>query len=159
MGNLIIYLGCFPALSQKHPLNLVLLFLFTLAESYIVAFICGLYEPKIVVAAAVVTAAATIGLTLYAVYTKSDFTTWWSCLNGIAWGAFLMIILLSVMNIWFIHNPFVSNLIAVVFGLIYMAYLVIDTQLIVGKGKHQITLDNYVLGAIFIYIDIIGLFL
>ena len=70
-----------------------------------------------------------------------------------------MVLFLTFANFTIIRNPFVNNLIAVVFGVIYMAYLIIDTQLIMGNRKRQITLDNYVLGAVFIYIDIVGLFL
>jgi len=44
-------------------------------------------------------------------------------------------------------------------GAIYSLYLIIDTQLILGGKNKELTLDNYVLGAILLYIDIIGLFL
>jgi FtsH-binding integral membrane protein len=37
--------------------------------------------------------------------------------------------------------------------------LIIDTQLILGGKNKELTLDNYVLGAILLYIDIIGIFL
>ena len=143
-----------------------MLCIFTLAESFIVSFICGFYQPSDVLSAALVTAAATVALTLYAMKTKTDFSTYWHALNGIttyyigiAWGVFLMVLFLTFANFTIIRNPFVNNLIAVVFGVIYMAYLIIDTQLIMGNRKRQITLDNYVLGAVFIYIDIVGLFL
>lgn len=48
---------------------------------------------------------------------------------------------------------------AVIFGGIYTVYLLIDTQLVLGGKKHQISLDNYVMGAVIIYMDIIRLFL
>ncbi len=50
-------------------------------------------------------------------------------------------------------------MIAIVVGLIYCVYLIIDTQSILGGGKRQISLDNYAMGAAVIYMDIIGLFL
>ena len=50
------------------PLNYILLFTFTLAESYLVASICSLYEeaPEVVLMAAVTTLALFIGLTIFA---------------------------------------------------------------------------------------------
>jgi FtsH-binding integral membrane protein len=43
-----------------------------------VSMICSLYEPESVFQAAAATCAATIGLTLYAMNTKNDFT---SCMH------------------------------------------------------------------------------
>jgi len=48
--------------------------MFTLAESYMVSFICSLYTPDSVLNAAIATLAATLGLSFYAYKTKSDFT-------------------------------------------------------------------------------------
>lgn len=49
--------------------------------------------------------------------------------------------------------------IAIVVGVAYSIYLLVDTQMILG-GKHKsLSLDNYVLGAIILYVDIVGLFL
>jgi FtsH-binding integral membrane protein len=40
-----------------------------------------------------------------------------------------------------------------------MGYILIDTQLILGGKNKELALDNYVLGAVILYVDIIGLFL
>jgi protein lifeguard len=50
-------------------------------------------------------------------------------------------------------------LISIAIASIYSIYLLIDTQLILGGGKVELTLDNYVLGAVLLFIDIIQLFL
>ena len=42
---------------------------------------------------------------------------------------------------------------------IYCVYILVDTQLILGGKKKELTLDNYVMGAMILYVDIIGLFL
>ena len=42
---------------------------------------------------------------------------------------------------------------------IYGIYLVIDTQLIAGGKKVELSYDDYILGALMLYIDIIGLFI
>jgi FtsH-binding integral membrane protein len=40
-------------------------------------------------------------------------------------------------------------------GAIYSLYLIIDTQLILGGKKKELSLDNYILGATMLYVDII----
>lgn len=70
----LVVLTCVKRASTKFPLNLALLLGFTLCESYIVSVICTAYTPESVLNAAVATFGATIGLTLYAMNTRSDFT-------------------------------------------------------------------------------------
>ncbi len=62
---------------------MALLGAFTIAESYLVSSICGMYEPESVLLAAVATAAATFGITFYAMVTKADFTKWMTSFYGI----------------------------------------------------------------------------
>lgn len=50
-------------------------------------------------------------------------------------------------------------LLAVGIGALYCFYLIIDTQLILGGRKNELSLDNYILGAAMLYVDIIQLFL
>ena len=67
--------------------------------------------------------------------------------------------LLIILNVFFIQSEGLSILIAIVFAAIYAFYLIIDTQLIMGNRKSALSLDNYVMGAALLYIDIIQLFL
>lgn len=43
--------------------------------------------------------------------------------------------------------------------ILFSAYIIYDTQLLTGKGKHALSIDDYVLGAVMLYIDIVLLFL
>jgi protein lifeguard len=79
----LIVLICVPGMATKSPWNVLLLSVFTLAESYMVSMICSLYTPESVLNAAVATLGATVGLTLYAVKTKSDFSDSYSKCYGI----------------------------------------------------------------------------
>ena len=49
--------------------------IFTLCESYLVTYVCRIYEPESVLLSAVATLAVTLGLTYYAMTTKEDFTS------------------------------------------------------------------------------------
>lgn len=71
---LVCLLVCVKGLARDVPVNYFLLFVFTLLEAYAVAFCCAVYDGLIVLAAASMTAAVVVSLTLYAVYTSTDFT-------------------------------------------------------------------------------------
>jgi len=61
-------------MDQKVPINYILLFTFTFCESWCVASICQRTEPKVVLEAAALTTSMVIAITLYAMFTKTDFT-------------------------------------------------------------------------------------
>lgn len=66
---------------------------------------------------------------------------------------------ITIINIFFIRSDFITALVAIAIACVYSIYLIIDTQLILGGKNQELTLDNYVLGAVLLYIDIIQLFL
>lgn len=90
---------------------------------------------------------------MYALTTKRDFTT----KNGI-----MVVVLMGLISFGFICYLSVSSIlynVYCVFGVIVFGiYLVIDTQMIVGGKKHNISMDDYVIGAMLLYIDIIQIF-
>lgn len=60
---------------------------------------------------------------------------------------------------FFIRSPFMNLIMTFGMGIVYTIYLLIDTQLVLGGKNKSLSLDNYVLGAIIIYVDIIQLFI
>ena len=125
-----------------------------------------MYTPESVLLSAIATLSATLGLTYYAMTTKDDFTSiqsgmkgtfpWYSgFLYSLGWTVFSV----SLINMFFIRSNFIVMGLAIVMSVVYSIYIIIDTQRMLG-GKHQsLTLDDYVLGAIILYVDIISLFL
>ena len=145
---------CVRSLARKVPTNYILLGLFTLCESLIVAYSAAATEPRTVVMAACLTAAIVIGLTVYAITTKTDFTT---CLAA-AWMLGFLLLGFGLMAIIFqsyVVTVVYCALAVIVFGF----YLIIDTQLVVGGRTHQLCEDEYIMGALILYIDIVVLFL
>ena len=72
---------------------------------------------------------------------------------------FWLILCVSLLNAFWLRSSPVNTFIAIIVGAIYCVYLIIDTQLVLGGGKRQLTLNNYVMGASSIYMDTISLFL
>lgn len=111
-------------------------------------------DPKTVMIAAILTAVIVFALTLYACTTKTDFTY---C-GGILFMLCLGLVGASILSIFW-SNRILD--IAITYGgaLLFGLYLIYDTQLIVGKHSHKLSIDDYVLGAMMLYIDIIQLFI
>merc|ERR1712072_130928 len=105
-----------------------------------------------------ITMGVVILLTLFACQTKYDFT---------GYGPFLMAALLIFVVFFFIAGFWlrfnkVYNLVYACIGvLIFSALLIYNTQMIVGgkNRKHQLGPDDYVFGALTLYLDIINLFM
>jgi len=156
---LCIAVACYPEVGRRVPTNYFILGLFTLCEAYTVGFITVFAEPVDVLLAASLALSMTLVLTIYAFTTKSDFTTWGAFLWIAAWGliaASLLFFFIAPSNPAF--TPLVIT-ISVITIIIYGLYLVFDTQLIMGGKRYELSLDDYIIAAMVIYIDIIVLFL
>jgi len=151
---ILIAVFCYKKVAKKHPTNLILLASFTVFESYIVAFICAFYEPLIVLAAAIMTLGITAALTVYAWKTKKDFTT----MGGIIVVLACSILLFGFFAI-FTYNQILYTVYCLFAVIMYGIFIVYDTQLIAGGRYQELSYDDYILGALLLYIDIIGLFI
>lgn len=69
--------------SKTFPNNMAWLGFFTLCESHLVSITTSRYTPETVFLCALATVAATLGLALYAMTTKSDFTSIGNSVTGI----------------------------------------------------------------------------
>eukprot|EP00357_Protocruzia_adherens_P013751 CAMPEP_0115017768 /NCGR_PEP_ID=MMETSP0216-20121206/28337_1 /TAXON_ID=223996 /ORGANISM="Protocruzia adherens, Strain Boccale" /LENGTH=236 /DNA_ID=CAMNT_0002388695 /DNA_START=44 /DNA_END=754 /DNA_ORIENTATION=- len=147
-------LSCCPQNGRIVPRNYILLGLFTLCESYMVGALCAMTDPTIVLTAAVLTVGVTVALTLYACFTKTDFTV----LGGMTWILCMVMLMFGIM-LFFMHSSLLNTIYCVLGVLLYGLFLIIDTQLIVGGQKtYRLGYDDYILGAMMLYIDIIGMF-
>mmetsp|Transcript_19155 Transcript_19155/g.26569 ORF Transcript_19155/g.26569 Transcript_19155/m.26569 type:complete len:171 (+) Transcript_19155:323-835(+) len=146
---------CCKSVGRKVPTNYIILFLFTLCESIAVAFICSWYETSIVVSATGMTAGVTLALTFYAMKTKTDFTI----MGGLIWICAMVLLMLSLCGFFFHFGQTWHLLVAGISVVLFGIFLIYDVQLVSGKGHHKLSLDDYVIGALIIYVDIIGIFL
>ncbi|KAL0237891.1 hypothetical protein GEMRC1_012365 [Eukaryota sp. GEM-RC1] len=135
---------------NSSPLNLVILGIFTVFESVLIGFIISMYEQSVVNQAVLATAVLFIGLTVYAFTTKKDY----SMSRGMMWAACLGLISMMLMNIIF-RSSALDLLIGYVGVIVFSFFIIVDTQFIMKRCD----LDDYVIGAIELYLDIINLFL
>jgi FtsH-binding integral membrane protein len=145
---------CFREVGRNVPTNYILLFLFTGCEAYIVSYLCGITNPRLVFMAAAMTCGITMALTLYACTTKTDFTICGSLLFVLG----CILLLFSIFAL-FTHNK-IFHIILSCFGvLLFSFYLIYDTQLLLGSKENSLEIDEYIFAAIMLYLDIINLFI
>ncbi|XP_049275676.1 protein lifeguard 1-like [Rhipicephalus sanguineus] len=116
----------------------------------------GFYKRDEVMMAVGITAVIFVLLTMFAMQTAIDFT-------GCSAISFVLIILLLIFGI--VVAIFPSRTLQMVYSCcgaaIFCFYIVMDTQLIVGGAKRQCSLspEDYIAGALMLYLDAINLFL
>lgn len=147
-------LGCFRQVARAVPWNYLLLFLFTLCMAYTVSYITAQYTGEAIIIAVGITAAVVIALSIYATCTTTDFTTCWGLM--IVLGVAMLIG--SIIGI-FLRNRWFDVGMAVLGVITFGFYLVVDTQLVIGKNSRAYGVDDYIMAAVAIYMDIIQLFL
>lgn len=146
-------LVCFQNVARAVPWNYLLLAVFTMSMAFTTCLSVAFAPPELVLVAAVITAAVTVGLTIYAFTTKTDFTMMGGSLfiiGSVVMAAFFMLF-------WIQSRIFEIILLSVVVVL-YGFYLIYDTQLILGGRSVQLEIDDYILGALSLYVDIIRMF-
>jgi len=150
-----IMLICSKEKARKVPINYILLGIFTFCEAFCVAYISAFYSAEACILAAGMTAGMTVGLTLYAVFTKTDFTAW----HGLMFILCITALMLSFAGLLLGASRMGKAWIAGAFVIIYGLYLIYDTQLICDNHTYSLSLDDYVVGALLLYVDIVMLFI
>lgn len=150
----LIILLCCGEVRRKSPMNYITLFIFTIAEGFLLGVSASRYDPDAVLIAVGITAVVCLSLTLFAFQTKYDFTV----MGGILLVAVIILILFGIMSI-FIRSKILHLVYASLGALIFSVYLVYDTQMMMGgKHKYSISPEEYVFAALNLYVDVIQLF-
>lgn len=136
---------------KSYPTNLLFLSGFTALEAYAISVIVSFYEVRIVLQALLLTLGIFVALTLFACQTKYDFTSWIPYLFGGLWA----LILFGFMAAFFPYNSTVELVYSGIAALIFSAYILVDTQLVM-RHYH---VEEEIAAAMSLYLDIINLFL
>jgi modulator of FtsH protease len=140
---------------REFPYNIGFTMLFTLVEGIWLSPIMAFYnqtQPGIIGQAGLLTFSAFGVLSLYATFSRRDFS---------AWGSFFIIglwvlIATSLLNLFF-RNSTASLWLAAGTILVFSGLLVFDTWRIVRSGQYG--RDDYVPAAVAIYLDLLNMFL
>lgn len=150
----LIALLCFRNLARKFPVNYFLLLAFTLCEAVLVASVAAHCNQITVLKAAIGTLVITFGLTMFAFQTKYDFTSFMGimlilCLTLMFFGIFAL----------FFRKTWIECILCSLGIMVFGFYLIIDTQLLLGRKEYSMNEDDYIIAALNIYLDIINIFI
>ncbi|KAF7260027.1 hypothetical protein EG68_02548 [Paragonimus skrjabini miyazakii] len=155
-----IALVCCPGVRRRYPGNFIALGIFTLAFSYLTGTITSFYNTESVLIAVAITAALCLAISLFAIQTRIDFTKCTALLFVLS-----MVVLLTGLACIIVYAVTGSNnrVLQAVYGglgaLLFGLYLAFDTQMIIGGRKHELSPEEYISGALQLYMDIVNLFL
>jgi FtsH-binding integral membrane protein len=147
-------LACSKRAARRFPLNMVLLLLLTLAMGYMMGMISAYYKIESVLIAVGITAFVCLGVTLFSFQTKYDFT---SC------GGILLVISLALFGFGiiaiFTYSRILYTIYAGLGAVAFSIFLAVDTQLIMGGKRHEISAEDHVFASIMLYLDIVYIFI
>ena len=149
---IIIPVLCFKNLARRVPINYILIILWTICEAYMISCVCCVFDQKVVLISAACTLAVTGAITMYAFVTKEDFTFMGGFLSS-------SLILLFIFSLLVFIFPIMNALVCVFGLLLYSMYLLVDTQMILGKFGNEYSIDDYIIASLAIYLDVIQIFL
>ncbi|XP_068132865.1 protein lifeguard 4 [Hyperolius riggenbachi] len=135
---------------HQYPVNLYLLFGFTILEAITVATVVTFYDVAVVLQAFILTTAVFFGLTAFTFQTKKDFSKYGAGLFAGLW----ILILAGFLRLFF-YSETLELLLAAGGALLFCGFIIYDTHLLM----HKLSPEEHILASINLYLDIINLFL
>jgi len=149
-GTLIV-LGLLYWKRHSHPTNFALLALFTLMEAFSLGVVTAFSDSVIVLQALLITTGVFLGLTLFTLQSKYDF----SGMGPWLFGGLIALVMTGLVGVFVPFSSTMSLIYAIGGTLLFSGYVVYDTYLI----NRRLSPDEYIMGAISLYLDFINLFL
>jgi len=136
---------------HSHPTNYILLASFTVFESLTLGLIVPFYDSVIVLQALLITLGVFLGLTLFTLQSKYDF----SGMGPFLFGGLLVLMMTGLVGIFIPFGKTMDLIYACGGCLIFSGYIIFDTYIITKK----LSPDEFIMGAVSLYLDFINLFL
>ncbi|KAL6646967.1 hypothetical protein ACP70R_014404 [Stipagrostis hirtigluma subsp. patula] len=141
-------------LRDKHPINLVLLALFTICMSLAVGLSCLSTKGIIIIEAASLTFVVVFGLTVYTFWAAKrghDF----SFLGPFLFAACLILMLYGLVQMLLPMGKVATTIYGCISALVFSAFIIYDTDNLIKRY----TYDEYVTAAISLYLDTVNIFM
>ncbi|KAL7084237.1 hypothetical protein ACP275_14G212800 [Erythranthe tilingii] len=139
---------------QKHPVNYILLGIFTVALAFSVGLTCSYTSGKVILEAAILTAVVVVSLTLYTFWAAKrgqDF----NFLGPFLSGAIMVLLVFALIQIFFPLGKLSVMIYGCVSAIVFCGYIVYDTDNLIKRYGY----DEYIWAAVALYLDVINLFL
>ncbi|THU59413.1 hypothetical protein C4D60_Mb07t01900 [Musa balbisiana] len=139
---------------QQHPLNFLLLGVFTVSISFAVGLTCAFTSGKVILESAILTAVVVVSLTLYTFWAASkghDF----SFLGPFLFSAVMILMVFALIQVFFPMGRISAMIYGALAAVIFCGYIIYDTDNLIKRYSY----DEYIWAAVALYLDIINLFL
>lgn len=136
---------------HSHPLNFVLLGLFTTFEAFSLGLIVSYVSQKVVLQALIITLFTFLGLTLFTFQSRYDF----SKMGPWLFGGLLFLVGAGFVQIFLPFSRVVDVAFAAGGCLLFSAYIVYDTHMILKR----LSPEEWVMAVLSLYLDILNLFI
>uniref|UniRef100_A0A2N9GFF9 BI1-like protein n=1 Tax=Fagus sylvatica TaxID=28930 RepID=A0A2N9GFF9_FAGSY len=139
---------------QKHPVNYLLLGIFTISLAFAVGLTCAFTSGKVILESVILTTVVVVSLTLYTFWAARrghDF----NFLGPFLFGAVLVLMVFALIQILFPLGKLSVMIYGCLASLIFCGYIIYDTDNLIKRYSY----DEYIWAAVSLYLDIINLFL
>ncbi|KAF5782427.1 hypothetical protein HanRHA438_Chr11g0508361 [Helianthus annuus] len=139
---------------QRHPVNYLLLGIFTISLAFAVGLTCAFTNGKVILEAVILTAVVVVSLTLFTFWAAKrgyDF----NFLGPFLFGAVMVLVVFSFIQVFFPLGETSVMIYGGLSALVFCGYIVYDTDNLIKRY----TYDEYIWAAVALYLDIINLFI
>ncbi|OMP05104.1 Bax inhibitor 1-related protein [Corchorus olitorius] len=139
---------------QKHPVNYLLLGVFTVSLAFAVGLTCAFTSGKVILESVILTAVVVVALTLYTFWAAKrghDF----NFLGPFLFGAVLVLMVFALIQFLFPLGKISMTIYGCLASIIFCGYIIYDTDNLIKRYSY----DEYIWAAVSLYLDIINLFL
>jgi len=136
---------------HSHPWNFVLLSTFTLMEAFTLGIVVAFFKNAIVLQALLITLGVFLGLTLFTLQSKYDF----SGMGPFLFGGLIALFMTGLVGVFVPFSRTMDLIFAIGGCLLFSGYIVYDTYMI----NKRLSPDEYIMGAISLYLDFVNLFI
>ena len=147
---------CCENLLRKSPSKYIIYSLFVLAVSYSLGITSLYIRGDILYISIIITTGTTTSLILYSFIATTDFTEYYTYVVAI----FMCLIFIGIVNIFF-NNTIIQVIISGGGALAFACFIIFDMQMILGQKhiKYKYSIDDFILAAMSLYLDVINMFL
>ena len=156
---MIVYIAlmCCENVRRSFPANLICTGILTLAIGYMTMMICSMYSLESVMLTFIITTVVCASIILFSSQTKYDLTS----MMGFMFIASMVLMvfgLVAIIASFAFHVRWLYTVYAGLAALLFMVYLAIDIQMIMGGKKYSIDPEDHIFAAIQLFLDIIYIF-
>ncbi|OWM66866.1 protein LIFEGUARD 4-like [Punica granatum] len=151
-----VFLVLFPMyyFRKRHPINYLLLGIFTICLSFSIGLTCAFTSGRIILEAVILTALVVLSLTLYTFWAAKrghDF----SFLGPFLSSALTVLIIFGIIQIFFPFDKISVMIYGFLSAIVFCGYIVFDTDNLIKRYSY----DEYIWASVSLYLDIVNLFL